>query len=285
MLEEKKSRPMGVIYVVATPIGNLNDLSPRAQKILSEVDLIAAEDTRHSEHLLRHFNIQTPLTSCHEHNESEKTPFLLQKVLDGTTIAVISDAGTPLISDPGYRLIAAARNNGIKIVPIPGPCAAITALSAAGLPSDKFLFVGFLPAKSTGRKKELLKYKDADFTVLVYESSHRILATLIDIHELFPERLLTIARELTKTFETILYGTAAELLEILQHDPNQQKGEFVLVLAPAEKNSDEIKSELQAVDLLKILLTELPLKKAVTLAAQITGQRKNLLYELALSLK
>jgi len=182
MFDSKKNKLSGSIYVVATPIGNLNDLSPRAQQVLSEVDLIAAEDTRHSEHLLLQFNIATPMTAYHEHNELEKTDFLIEKVLAGSDIAIISDAGTPLISDPGFRLIARARELGIKVVPIPGPCAAIAALSVSGLPTDKFLFIGFLPAKSTARKKELLLYKESDFTVVIYESSHRIIATLADIN-------------------------------------------------------------------------------------------------------
>lgn len=284
MFDSKKSKLSGSIYVVATPIGNLNDLSPRAQQVLSEVDLIAAEDTRHSEHLLRQFNINTPMTAYHEHNELEKTDFLITKVLTGSNIAIISDAGTPLISDPGFRLIARAREQGIKVIPIPGPCAAIAALSVSGLPTDKFLFIGFLPAKSTARKKELSLYKESDFTVVIYESSHRIVATLKDIKELYPARKLTIARELTKTFETILSGTAAELSDILQQDSNQQKGEFVLVFGPAEKKASNEAAEVEHVELLALLLEELPLKKAVTLAAKITGERKNQLYDLALKM-
>lgn len=284
MFDSKKLKLSGSIYVVATPIGNLNDLSPRAQQVLSEVDLIAAEDTRHSEHLLRQFNINTPMTAYHEHNELEKTDFLIAKVSAGSNIAIISDAGTPLISDPGFRLIARAREQGIKVVPIPGPCAAIAALSVSGLPTDKFLFIGFLPAKSTARKKELLLYKESDFTVVIYESSHRIVATLEDINELYPVRKLTLARELTKTFETILSGTAAELSDILQQDSNQQKGEFVLVLAPVEKKDSHEAVEAEHVELLALLLEELPLKKAVTLAAKITGERKNQLYDLALKM-
>ena len=285
MIDSKKNNNYGTIYIVATPIGNLNDLSPRAQQILAEVNLIAAEDTRHSQALLKHFNIQTPMTSYHEHNEEEKALYLLEKVCQGQNIAIISDAGTPLISDPGYQIVAKAAVAGIKIVPVPGPCAAIAALSAAGLPSAKFLFIGFLAAKTTSRKKELLNYKEYPYTLVCYESTHRIMETLADLKEIMPERKLSIARELTKTFETILHGTVEQLWEILVKDANQQKGEFVLVIAPAEKKIEQEKIELGVEKILAELLTELPLKKAVNLAAKITGERKNKLYDQALEIR
>ena len=278
-----KTTKYGQIYVVATPIGNLGDFSPRARQILAEADLIAAEDTRHSKHLLNHFNISTSMTAYHEHNEQEKTKQLLEAVQDGKNVALISDAGTPLISDPGFRLVQQARLLGIEVLAVPGACAAIAALSIAGLPSDKFLFAGFLPAKSQARQTSLQTYATEPFTTIFYESSHRILACVKDMVSVIPEKQVVIARELTKTFETVLAGTPQELLKILEEDSNQQRGEFVVLLAAAEKVIDDsISLELES--LLKVLLDELPLKKAVDAAVKITGQRKNHVYQVALDL-
>lgn len=282
MTEFKNNDQGGAIYVVATPIGNLQDFTPRAKQVLASVDLIAAEDTRHSQALLNAFNIHTPMISYHEHNEEAKTKHLLEKVRQGQSIAMISDAGTPLISDPGYRLIQLAHQQKLKVVPVPGCSAAITALCAAGIPSDKFLFLGFLSAKSSARLKELTQYSTYPVTLIIYESCHRILSTLEDLASVMPERLLMLARELTKIHETLLYGPVTEIYNRVLHDADQVKGEFVLILAPAVNQEPSQKVEVEAKVLLTALLEELPLKKAVMLAAKITGQRKNYLYELAL---
>jgi 16S rRNA (cytidine1402-2'-O)-methyltransferase len=274
----------GQLFIVATPIGNLSDISQRAKDTLKEVDLIAAEDTRHSAHLLQHLNINTPLTSLHEHNEEERSAYLIDQMQQGKNIALISDAGTPLISDPGYRLLQAAHQAMIKIVPIPGPCALIAALSVSGLPADKFIFEGFLPAKTGARTQRLQTLQTETRTLIFYEAPHRILATLDDMISVFGEmREAVFARELTKTFETLLSGSLAELKKQLLDDSNQQKGEFVILIHGAEsREKQEIDPD--ALRILKILLAELPVKQAATLAAKITGARKNQLYELALNL-
>jgi 16S rRNA (cytidine1402-2'-O)-methyltransferase len=269
----------GVLYVVATPIGNLADMVPRATETLQQVDIIAAEDTRHSKRLLEHFHISTPLVSCHEHNEQQSLPGLLDRLGKGQKIALISDAGTPLVSDPGYRLVRAAREAGFPVVPIPGPSALIAALSVAGLPSDRFTFEGFLHAKSGQRRKQLEALRQETRTLVFYEAPHRILACLRDLAEIFgAEREAVLARELTKTFETVLAGTAAEVLARVEADPNQQKGEIVLLVRGAERvETSGIDPEAQRV--MTILLRELPLKQAASLAAEITGTKKNALYQ------
>ncbi len=285
MTNDKKNVAPGKIFVVATPIGHLGDFSPRAKEVLTQVDLIAAEDTRHSAKLLNLFQINTPLTAYHEHNELQKAQTLINSVLRGDDIALISDAGTPLVSDPGYRLIHLARKASIEILAVPGPCAAIAALSIAGVPSDKFFFGGFLPAKKSSRLKALSAFLHHSHTVILYESSHRIVACLENLCELNPEKSIIIARELTKTFETVLEGSAKQVLELLKQDVNQQKGEFVLIFAPEiadAQDSETIKIEVKT--LLKALLGEMSVKKAALLASQITGMRKNLLYEQALNL-
>lgn len=279
-----KTTKCGQIYVVATPIGNLGDFTPRAQQTLAEADLIAAEDTRHSQRLLSHFNISTKMTAYHEHNEQEKSKELLTAVQEGKNLALISDAGTPLISDPGFRLTQQARALGVEVLAVPGACAAIAALSIAGLPSDRFLFAGFLPAKSQARQASLKSYAAESLTTIFYESSHRILACIKDMVSVIPEKQVVIARELTKTFETVLSGIPAELLKILEEDHNQQKGEFVILLAPAEKIEEGEHIEHELKNLLELLLEELPLKKAVTLAVKLTGQRKNHVYQMALGM-
>jgi len=277
----------GVLYIVATPIGNLADMSQRAVEILRSVNFIAAEDTRHSAFLLQHYLINTKTISLHEHNEHTRSAVLLEKLQEGESIALISDAGTPLISDPGYFLVQTVRAAGIKVVPIPGACALIAALSASGLATDQFIFAGFLPAKSTHRKKALTELIDETKTLIFYEAPHRILSSLKDLVAIFGEdRNAVIARELTKIHETISQGTLAELMELVTQDANQQRGEQVILISGCEEKivtSDE--KNISTEKLLKILLAELPLKQAVDLAVKITGERKNDIYQQALELK
>lgn len=273
------------LYVVATPIGNLDDISRRAVEILNTVALIAAEDTRHSKKLLQHYGIKTKLISLHEHNEQERTAQLLQLLQSGQSLALISDAGTPLISDPGYPLVTAVRAAGFQVSPIPGACAAIAALSAAGLPSDRFIFEGFLPAKNQHRQHRLQALVAETRTLIFYEAPHRIVALVDAMLATFgPERYVVIARELTKTFETIYGASLLEIKNWMVSDPNQTRGEFVVLVqgaTPTEKTAVGI----DPVSVLKILLAELPLKQAVTLAAKICGEKKNYLYELALQMR
>jgi 16S rRNA (cytidine1402-2'-O)-methyltransferase len=274
----------GTLYIVATPIGNLGDFTERAIATLRAVSVIAVEDTRHSSRLLQSCGISTPMLSCHEFNESERVESLLQRVQRGEDVALISDAGTPLISDPGYHLVRQAHAQGIRVVPVPGPSAVIAALCSAGLPTDRFVFEGFLPAKSAARVAKLRELQDETRTMVFYEAPHRIVECLADMVACFgSERVATLARELTKTYETLLQASLAALLDKVQCDDNQQKGEIVLVVAGAEKRSSEVSAEAEAT--LKVLLEELPLKQAAALAAKITGQKKNLLYELALVLQ
>lgn len=273
----------GTLYVVATPIGNLDDISARALKILSGVSLIAAEDTRHSVRLLQHFGIQTPLAPCHEHNEREQGGRFLTRLQAGEDVALISDAGTPLISDPGYHLVRQARAAGIPVVPVPGACALIAALSAAGLPSDRFVFEGFLPAKVAGRRGRLEALVEEPRTLIFYEAPHRLLECLEDMAAIFgDERPALLARELTKTFETLKGLPVGELRDWVAADSNQQRGECVVLVAakPAPEGGDAV--DAQALRVLDLLLAEMPVKRAAALAAEITGARKNLLYQVAL---
>ncbi|UYZ84117.1 16S rRNA (cytidine(1402)-2'-O)-methyltransferase [Entomomonas sp. E2T0] len=275
---------VGTLYIVATPIGNLEDITNRALRILREVDLIAAEDTRHTTKLLQHFAINTALKPCHDHNEREQQNYFVQLLLAGKNIALVSDAGTPLISDPGFHLVREAQQQGIRVVPIPGACAVIAALSAAGLPSDRFSFEGFLPAKSTARKSTLETLKEESRTLIFYEAPHRLLESLQDLVAVFgKDRQAVLARELTKTFETIKNTTLAELAEWVEADSNQQRGECVLLIegwkAPVQ---EDINQETGRV--LKVLLAELPVKQAAALTAEITGERKNKLYQYALEI-
>ena len=278
------SNQPGVLYVVATPIGNLDDLSPRALLTLNEVSLIAAEDTRHSSKLLRHFGILTPVTAFHEHNEREKAAELVAFLHSGKSIALISDAGTPLVSDPGYRLVRATHAAGIRVVPLPGACAAIVALSASGMPSDRFAFEGFPPVKSAARRAWFEALAGEPRTLIVYESPHRIVESLQDMVAVFgAAREAVYARELTKQFETVRHATLGELAHWVAEDANQQRGEIVVLIhgaAPAETETSE-----DATRILRILIKELPVRQAAALAAEITGQKKNQLYELALQLK
>ena len=274
---------VGTLYVVATPIGNLEDMSARALKVLADVALIAAEDTRHSVRLLQHFGIDTPLAACHEHNERDEGGRFLTKLLAGENVALVSDAGTPLISDPGYHLVRQARAAGVNVVPVPGACALIAALSAAGLPSDRFIFEGFLPAKQAGRRARLEQVREEPRTLIFYEAPHRILECLEDMELVFGgERPALLARELTKTFETLKGLPLAELRAFVAGDSNQQRGECVVLVGgwSAPEGEQAISAEAQRV--LDLLLAELPLKRAAALAAEITGVRKNLLYQLAL---
>ncbi|WPP45420.1 16S rRNA (cytidine(1402)-2'-O)-methyltransferase [Pseudomonas sp. AN-1] len=273
----------GTLYVVATPIGNLEDISARALRVLREVALIAAEDTRHSARLLQHFGINTPLAACHEHNEREQGSRLVQRLLAGDDLALISDAGTPLISDPGYHLVRNARAAGVRVVPVPGACALIAALSASGLASDRFVFEGFLPARATARRQRLQVLLEEPRTLILYEAPHRLLECLADLSELFGvERPAVLARELSKTFETIKGAPLGELHDWVAADSNQQRGECVLLVEGWQAPEGEEALSAEALRVLDLLLAELPLKRAAALAAEITGVRKNLLYQQAL---
>lgn len=275
--------PLGSLYVVATPIGNLDDISARALNILRSVALVAAEDTRHSARLMQHFGIGTPLAACHEHNERDQGGRFLTRLLAGDDVALISDAGTPLISDPGYHLVRQARAAGIAVVPVPGACALIVALSAAGLPSDRFIFEGFLPAKAAGRRARLEQVKEEPRTLIFYEAPHRILECLQDMQAVFgDERPALLARELTKTFETLKGMPLAELAAWVAADSNQQRGECVVLVAGWQAPEGEEAVSSEALRVLNLLLAEMPLKRAAALAAEITGVRKNVLYQAAL---
>jgi 16S rRNA (cytidine1402-2'-O)-methyltransferase len=273
-----------VLYIVATPIGNLKDVTYRAVEVLSQVDRIAAEDTRHSARLLKQYQIPTPCSALHEHNERQVAHSIIEKIRQGETWALISDAGTPVVSDPGYFLIKEAISQGVKVVPVPGPNAAIAALSASGMPSDRFVFEGFLPAKSAARQKHLHALAAESRTMLFYESPHRILDSLQDMQSVFgDERQMVFARELTKTYETIRQGTIAQILQWIANDTQQLKGEMVLIVAGAEKVSAGALG--QAEEVLSVLLTELSVKQAAHLASLITGMKKNELYQRALAMK
>jgi 16S rRNA (cytidine1402-2'-O)-methyltransferase len=276
---EQPSVQAGVLYVVATPIGNLSDISERALQVLRSVDYIAAEDTRHTARLLRHFGIKTAQISCHEHNERERIPKLLNDLQQGKAIALVSDAGTPLLSDPGFPLLRALRSAGLCAVPVPGPSSVTAALSVAGLATDRFAFEGFLPAKSGARQARLEALKKSPYTLVLLESSHRIQATIADLVTIFgDQREACIARELTKQFEEVRTGTLAVLSRALCENPESQRGEFVIVVAAAEL--DPLDDEARRV--LYLLLEELPLKRAVIMAAKISHVPKNTLYALAL---
>ncbi|WP_284450419.1 16S rRNA (cytidine(1402)-2'-O)-methyltransferase [Methylophaga thalassica] len=274
----------GQLFIVATPIGNLADFSARAIEVLKSVDVIAAEDTRHSKYLLQHYAIQTSTISLHEHNEQQRSDALCQRLLAGESVALISDAGTPLISDPGYRLVTTVRDAGIRVIPIPGCCALITALSASGLASDRFSFEGFLPAKSSARKQVMESLKSDARTLIFYESPRRLLAALEDAVLIFGEqRQACLARELTKLHETIETRPLVDLIDWVKADDNQQRGECVLLIEGSQNEATADEQEVSR--LLKILLTELPVKKAAAMVANITGGSKNEAYQLALKLQ
>lgn len=271
------------LSIVATPIGNLDDMSPRARDVLAAADIIAAEDTRHSRRLTAHLGIGTPLISLHEHNEGARIEQILARLAAGERVALISDAGTPLISDPGYALVAAVRAAGYAVVAIPGPCAAIAALSVAGLPTDRFAFEGFLPSRAGARRARLNALVDERRTLVCYESSHRIAATAADLAEHFGARRIVLARELTKRHEQSVALTAAELPAWLAADDNRRRGEFVLMIA----GSPERETTPQAISLDALLTELLPLagtKNAATIAARLTGTARNAAYQRALQL-
>lgn len=275
----------GSLFIVATPIGNMGDITERALKTLENVDVIAVEDTRRSGQLLHHFEISTPMIAVHEHNERQICDSLLDRIEKGENIALISDAGTPLLSDPGYFLVSQARDREVHVVPIPGVSAVITALSVAGLPTDRFIFEGFLPAKSSARQQKLEKLKEDTRTVIFYEAPHRIIEMLKDCQLIFgSQRKVVLARELTKTFETVHGDTLEELIPWVEADNNQKKGEFVVLVHGAVAREDTgIDAESERI--LLILLKDLPVKQAASLAANITGLKKNAFYQFALKLK
>ncbi|EPJ3743956.1 16S rRNA (cytidine(1402)-2'-O)-methyltransferase [Proteus mirabilis] len=267
------------LYIVPTPIGNLGDITQRALDVLSHVDLIAAEDTRHTGLLLQHFAINARLFALHDHNEQQKADQLISKLQQGLSIALVSDAGTPLINDPGYHLVNQCRKNGIKVVPLPGACAAITALSAAGLPSDRFCYEGFLPAKTKSRQDCLRDLAQEPRTLIFYESTHRLLDSLADMVTVWGDaRYVVLARELTKTWETIQGMPVGELLNWVREDENRRKGEMVLIVEGYQKPQEDHFAP-EVLRTLAILQKELPLKKAAAVTAEIYGVKKNALYK------
>ncbi|MFZ1830563.1 MAG: 16S rRNA (cytidine(1402)-2'-O)-methyltransferase [Candidatus Competibacteraceae bacterium] len=274
----------GVLYVVATPIGNLEDISARALRILGEVDAIAAEDTRHTGQLLAHFAINTPLFSLHEHNEHARLAQVVARLQAGQSLALVSDAGTPLISDPGFPLVRELRRQGLPVVPIPGTSSILAALSVAGLPTDRFIFEGFLPAKSAARLERLQTVLQEERTLIFLESSHRIAATLADMADTFgAERPGVIARELTKRFEEVYSAPLGKLVEWLGADPHRNRGEFVVLVQGAPAVANEVNT-LETRQLLTALLEELPMGRAVAVAVKATGLKRKALYGLALTL-
>jgi len=281
-------KPAGALFVVATPIGNLQDLSPRAAACLRDADLLLAEDTRHTRTLLEACGIARPassIESLHEHNERERVPALVARLQAGARIALVTDAGTPLMSDPGSLLVAAAARAGVEIVAVPGPCAAIAALSIAGLATDRFVFEGFLPAKAMARREALGRLAHESRTLVFYEAPHRLAATLDDLAAVFgAEREASIAREITKRFEHVYRGTLAALVRQCGADPNMVRGEIVLVVAGAPAAADADADALAAERVLSVLLQELPVSQAARIAAQLTGRSRKELYERALAL-
>ncbi|WP_221202516.1 16S rRNA (cytidine(1402)-2'-O)-methyltransferase [Halomonas campaniensis] len=274
------------MYVVATPIGNLEDLSPRAARLLGEVALIAAEDTRHTAGLLRHLGLSVPMLSLHEHNEAARVEQLDARLAAGEALALVSDAGTPLISDPGFVLVRELRARGRRVVPVPGPCALVAALSAAGLPTDRFAFQGFLPAKGAGRRGRLETLAAREETLVFYESPHRIRDTLADLATVMGDRRVVLARELTKTFETFLDGSAEALLARMEVDPDQARGEFVVMVAGAPPRQEDEAAVVEGEALLAALLAEgVGVKQAASVAARVLGGARKAWYARAQALK
>lgn len=275
----------GILYVVATPIGNLGDITQRALETLSSVSWVAAEDTRRTRQLLAQFGIRKPLVSLHEHNEEQRAKVLLKRLLDGESGALVSDAGTPLISDPGYRLVRDVRMAEVPVVPVPGPSALVTALCASGLPTDRFVFEGFLPAKPAARRARLAALRCEGRTLVFYESTHRILPMLADLAaSLGAGREAVVARELTKVHEELRAGTIVELAEWLEATPEKQRGEFVVLVHGAEGEAEVVSESPDARRLLEGLLSELSVKQAARVAAHVLGGSRNELYRLALQL-
>jgi 16S rRNA (cytidine1402-2'-O)-methyltransferase len=280
-----QNNPKGILYVVATPIGNMQDITLRAIEVLKNASRIVAEDTRHSMPLLRHFSINKPCISLHDFNERERVDVIIGYLLNGEGIALISDAGTPLISDPGFQLVREAKAHDIQIVPIPGPCAAIAALSVAGLATDKFIFEGFLPAKSEGRQRRLELLSHETRSMIFYEAPHRLLSTLQTMAEVFGQnRKIVVARELTKMYESVLSYTISAMIKYFKDHEDEVRGEFVILVEGVEKVEMQSKKVMPE-EVLNVLLEELPLKQAASLASKITGERKNDLYQLALAKK
>lgn len=280
---DKNSAIAGILYIVATPIGNLADLSERACNTLKAVDFILAEDTRHSAHLLRHIGISKPVYAFHAFNEKNKGEQILSRLQQGESCALISDAGTPLICDPGFELVRMARQYSISVVPVPGACALITALCAAGIACDSFLFDGFLPAKQEARQKRLQLLKALQHTLIVYESSHRIIACVEDIRQVYGEDFhFVLAKELTKTHERFVAGDSHDILDFLTASSAHVKGEFVLILPHQPAPQEHLETDRH---LLTVLLDELPLKQAVKIAEKLSSSHKNALYQLALTIK
>ncbi|QBY04807.1 16S rRNA (cytidine(1402)-2'-O)-methyltransferase [Thalassotalea sp. HSM 43] len=274
----------GTLYVVSTPIGNLFDITQRAIDVLSQVDVIACEDTRHTNKLLTAFNIKNKTMSLHDHNERQRQEQIANMLQQGQSIALVSDAGTPLISDPGFHIVRHLRRENLAVVPVPGACAAIAALSVSGLATDRFSFEGFLPSKSTARQSVLAKLAEESRTMVFYDAPRRAIDTVADIvSQLGGARQIVIARELTKTFETVHADSAENMLAWLQQDANQLKGEMVLIIEGKPRDPDAIPPE--AIATLKLLVAEMKPKKACAIAAEIHGVKKNALYQFALDMK
>jgi 16S rRNA (cytidine1402-2'-O)-methyltransferase len=277
------SKKKGTLYLIATPIGNFNDISYRAITTIKNSEYIAAENTKHTLKLLNHLGIKAKLISYNDHNEKNQANYLLDLLQQGHDIGMVSDAGTPLICDPGYTIVNIAREKAIKVVSIPGPCALITALCASGMPTDRFSFLGFLPSTTSARQQKLKEMQEYPYTWIVYEAPHRILKSLTDMHTILsPERHIVIARELTKTFETVHSGTIENLLEILYNSKDEQRGEFVVIIQGKAKSSEVKSKDMQ---LLSLLLAEMPIKKACAIVSETTGISKKILYQEALKLK
>ena len=273
------------LYVVATPIGNLGDFSKRAEEVLRRVYVIAAEDTRHSARLLKNFAINTPMLSCHDFSSQDRQDNIVAKLKQGLSVALISDAGTPTIADPGYELVNLARDAGIPVVPVPGPSSVIAALSVSGMPSDRFCFEGFLPAKPLAREKALESMSLSSTTTIFLESPHRIVASMESMLEVIgPERMLFVARELTKRFEQTVKGSILECVNWIRSDANRQKGEFVLILEGVDKHARKSHAEDEGRRVLEILLPSLSVNDAVKLAVKITGASRNSLYQVAIAM-
>ena len=273
----------GTLYIIATPIGNLGDMTARARQLLREADYVLAEDTRNSRRLLTHFGIEARLSALHEHNESERIRQCLAWLRDGLDLALICDAGTPLVNDPGYRLVAAARQNGVTVSPVPGACSPIAALSVSGLPTDRFVYEGFLPAKAKACGERLQALETERRTLVFLEASHRIEDTLHTFSKAWPDRRLVLAKELTKIHEAVVSGAARQILDWLNADPGRVKGEFVLMAAGAEPAPQPTEG-VHPDTLLRLLLEELPASKAAKLAARITGLERKTFYRRALSM-